>query len=212
VHERLIEVLQKHCDNDYKKPIALHTLAAFNSFYEIYKRNMEMPILLDSCCGVGESTVYFANKFKDHLTIGVDKSENRLQRNPYYINGSIENLYFFRGDIYDFWRLLVEHNISIQKHYVLYPNPWPKKNQLKRRIHGHPGFFNFAKISQYAQVRSNWKVYLQELNCALEIAQNGKSIVQKYMPEKCITPFERKYLNSGHCLYKLEYHHQKKLF
>lgn len=209
VHERLIEILQKHKNTEYKKSITLYTKASFNSFYEIYEQNKTRPIILDSCCGVGESTVRLAKEYKDFLTIGVDKSKYRLQKSPFYENRSIENLCLFQADIFDFWRLLIEHNIPVEKHFVLYPNPWPKKKQIKRRIHGHPVFYSFLKIGQYTEVRSNWKIYLEELRSALKYAQIQNTSLLKYRPKMCITPFEQKYFNSGHDLYRLEYNQNK---
>jgi hypothetical protein len=47
---------------------------------------------------------------------------------------------FVRADLVDYWRLLAEAGIGLARHYILYPNPWPKIGHLARRWHAHPVF------------------------------------------------------------------------
>lgn len=114
------------------------------------------------------------------------------------------NLFLVRADVIDFWRLALEHNWSIDKHYVLYPNPWPKKRQIKRRFHGHPVFFDMIRLAKYIELRSNWQIYAEEFAIALSIVAHQKiaaeeiKVVQHYF-----SPFEKKYAESGHRLFRV---------
>ena len=52
---------------------------------------------------------------------------------------------------------------NIEHHYILYPNPYPKKNRLKKRFYAHPSFpLILALGGEKIVVRSNWKGYLSE--------------------------------------------------
>lgn len=108
------------------------------------------------------------------------------------------NLFLVRADVIDFWRLALEHNWSIDKHYVLYPNPWPKKRQIKRRFHGHPVFFDMIRLAKYIELRSNWQIYAEEFAIALSVVAHQKiaaeeiKVVQHYF-----SPFEKNMPKAG---------------
>ena len=106
------------------------------------------------------------------------------------------------GDLVDYWRLLHETGIRPQRHYLLYPNPWPKVGQLHRRWHGHAVFPTMLALGGYFECRSNWRIYIDE--CAAAIAQlSGKALAgEAFETDSPITPFERKYTESGHALWR----------
>ena len=135
--------------------------------------------------------------------VGIDKSKNRLEKNYHWKESLPENILLLRSDIYDFWQLLNENNIAVEKHFVLFPNPWPKKQHLKRRIHAHPAFIDMLNICCSIELRSNWKIYLQEMEIAVNYFGGFNTSLMKYLPESFITPFERKYHKSGQELYLL---------
>ena len=163
------------------------------------------PLILDSCCGVGESSVVLARAFPDHYVIGVDQSESRLWRQNGGRPGDPElppNLDLVRADLVDYWRLLHEANICLARHYLLYPNPWPKIGQLARRWHGHAVFPAMLELGGILECRSNWRIYLDEFCFAIETLTQHPAVCENYAPEQVLTAFERKYLNSGHPLYR----------
>jgi tRNA (guanine-N7-)-methyltransferase len=98
------------------------------------------PLILDSCCGVGESSRLLARAFPNHYVIGVDQSASRLARGGGRAAECPANLDLVRADVVDYWRLLHEAGVRLDRHYLLYPNPWPKIGHLSRRWHGHPVF------------------------------------------------------------------------
>jgi tRNA G46 methylase TrmB len=107
-----------------------------------------------------------------------------------------------RADLVDYWRLLHETAIRPARHYLLYPNPWPKIGQLHRRWHGHAVFPVVAALGGAFECRSNWRVYIEE--CAAALAQLSEKAVacEAFETDAPITPFERKYLESGHALWR----------
>ncbi len=85
---------------------------------------------------------------------------------------------------------------------MLYPNPWPKIGQLGRRWHGHPVFPAVVALGGYFECRSNWRIYIEECAAALHQLTGIDVAAETYAAAAPITPFERKYLASGHRLWR----------
>ncbi|WP_300363033.1 methyltransferase domain-containing protein, partial [uncultured Pseudoalteromonas sp.] len=136
LHEKLDEIVLKHLSAEFKKPIAEHTQSAFDQVNEKVQA-FAGPIILDSCCGVGESTANLAKRHPDALVIGIDKSSHRLDKHDIEYKQTDAGQYILvQADLNDFWRLAVAANWQPSHHYLLYPNPWPKAKHLQRRWHG----------------------------------------------------------------------------
>lgn len=198
-HERLQQTVSKHLNSVSKRPIAEHTRSAFERM-QTWLARAEAPLILDACCGVGDSTRNLAREFPQHRVVGVDKSikrlsKERLQQDP-------ENMLLLQADLNDFYRLLVQSGLDVDRHYILYPNPWPKAAHLGRRWHGAPVFADIVRVCGPLELRSNWKLYLDEFQAALRIA-GIPSDIAAFTPETPITPFEAKYHASGQQLWRL---------
>ena len=193
----------RHLRSPFKKPIQDHNREAFEQAAELVAQ-WQGPVILDSCCGVGESTAWLAQEHPDALVIGVDKSAHRLQRHANYQTSAQGQRYLVvRADLQDFWRLAVEQHWQLEKHYILYPNPWPKAAHLSRRWHGSPVWPYVLGLGGELVMRSNWVTYLTEVASSLALvncAANLQPLLAKHDP---ITPFERKYQRSGQQLWQL---------
>ena len=196
IHEKLEEIVLKHVKHPSKKPYQQHTLDAFTEMDKIVKA-FKGELILDSCCGVGQSTRLLAKRNPNALVIGVDKSANRINRNVDELvqedsSKQISNFYLIRADLNDFYRLVLAAQWPVTQHYVLYPNPWPKSKHVQRRWHGSAVFPDMINIGQTMILRSNWRLYLEEFNFAAELVNlKGEfSIVNDIEP---LTPFEAKY-------------------
>lgn len=199
IHEKLTEVVTRHLAHPFQKPYSQHTLDAFAAVKSAVEQHTG-NIILDACCGVGESTKNLAHKYPEALVIGVDKSGHRIERNSEFIMP--DNGLLVQADLNDFYRLVAQQQWSISKHYVLYPNPWPKAKHLQRRWHGCAIFPTMIKLAPETELRSNWLIYLQEFQVALKLAGVESSITELTTSEP-ITPFERKYLASGQTCWQL---------
>lgn len=205
IHEHLATLLDRHAAAPFRKPYADYNRVAFSASCERWQQIApKAPLILDSCCGVGESSIALAKAFPDHYVIGVDQSESRLSRKS---SGKSDydvlpqNLDLVRADLVDYWRLMHDAGIRLARHYLLYPNPWPKIGHLSRRWHGHPVFPAMLELGGVLECRSNWKIYVDEFCFAVERLTAHPVACEPYAPEIALTPFERKYLNSGHALY-----------
>lgn len=200
VHENLRLLVQKHLESDFKKPIADHTKRAFDAVCARIEDVPGRPLILDACCGVGDSSRKLAELDDDCWVIGIDKSESRIMRErPTLFR---DNLILMRADLNDFYRLAVDAGWRLECHYILYPNPYPKSVHLKRRWHGSPVFPHMIKLGGRLEMRSNWPLYLEEFAVALEIAGHTADVTQFEAAEP-MTTFEAKYKESGQPLYRL---------
>jgi tRNA (guanine-N7-)-methyltransferase len=203
IHEHLATLLDRHLGSPFRKPYTDYNRAAFAASME--RRECVAPgapLILDSCCGVGESSIALAKAFPDHYVIGVDQSESRLTRGKPGGTDLPANLDLVRADLVDYWRLMKDAGIRLDRHYLLYPNPWPKIGHLARRWHGHPVFPAMLDLGGVLECRSNWRIYVDEFCFAVQRVTGLAAVCEPYVPDEALTPFERKYLNSGHVLFR----------
>ena len=214
IHEKLVEVVNKHLHCEFKKPYQAHTQQAFEEVNQRVKRfladNPHGELILDACCGVGQSTRLLAQQNPNALVIGVDKSAHRLDRNVKELNrldgsGQVDNFCLIRADLNDFYRLVKAAKWQVSKHYVLYPNPWPKSKHLQRRWHGSAVFPQMIAIGKQLILRSNWRLYLEEFQSALALAKINSELtpVPVSVSTQPLTPFEAKYQASGQQCWQL---------
>lgn len=205
VHDDLHHEVTRHLTHEFLKPYAEFSLQTFASLQQkvsdYLARNPSHHLIIDSCCGVGESTDVLASQHPDCLVIGIDKSLHRLDKSEFH-GDKRENCLLVRGDLNDLWRLIAAQPWPIKAHYLLYPNPWPKAKHLKRRWHASPVFPALLKIGQELTVRSNWDVYIEEFVEALKVA-GFKPNSNAYHADVAMTPFERKYWASGQQSFQL---------
>jgi tRNA G46 methylase TrmB len=203
IHEKLKEVVEKHLAFPSQKPFQQHSVQAFEQAHQRVQDHRG-DIIVDSCCGVGQSTRLLAKRYPNALVIGIDKSAHRINRNDELLQEvtatkDINNYLLLRADLNDFYRLVLKANWPIKKHYILYPNPWPKAKHIKRRWHGSAVFPCIINLGEEIILRSNWRLYLEEFQLAAEIAGKQGRITQ-VIDEQALTPFEAKYKASGqHC-------------
>ncbi|THF56583.1 tRNA (guanine(46)-N(7))-methyltransferase TrmB [Pseudothauera rhizosphaerae] len=202
VHENLARLVERHLREPFRKPYADYNRAAFEA--SLAGWDGRAPLILDAGCGVGHSTIQIARAFPDHWVIGVDQSADRLERRKPYPDALLpRNMVFVRADLVDYWRLLHDAGLRLARHYILYPNPWPKIGHLARRWHAHPVFPWLAKLGGVLECRSNWQVYIEEFALALGMAAGRPVAWERFEAEVPLTPFERKYRDSGQALFRV---------
>ncbi|WP_032094973.1 MULTISPECIES: tRNA (guanine(46)-N(7))-methyltransferase TrmB [unclassified Alteromonas] len=200
VHDKLDELVLKYQSSVNKRPVGEHTQAAFDEV-SLWLGGFTGPVILDSCCGVGESTATIAKAHPEARVIGVDKSAQRVEKHSHY-QIEQDNYCVIRADVNDFWRLVRQSNWQVVKHYLLYPNPYPKKTQVQKRWHGSAAMVDLMAITTNIEVRSNWLIYLMEF---AQAAKHYGSIcdLSEVKGANAMTPFERKYSGSGQTCWKL---------
>lgn len=201
VHEKLRLTVARHLVNDFRKPYAVHSLAAFSRLSAIVEAQAK-PLVFDSGCGVGESTLHLARQHPEALVIGIDKSDYRINKHQRLCEpDEATNYLLVRADLNDIWRLAAAAGWRLSRHYILYPNPWPKARHLQRRWHAAPVFPALLALGGCLELRSNWEIYVREFGLALGFA-GQRFVVERYKPGRAITPFERKYSQATQPLWR----------
>jgi tRNA (guanine-N7-)-methyltransferase len=209
IHRNLAALLERRRQAPFSKPYADYNRAAFAASIERWQRVAPgAPLILDACCGAGESSLILAARFPDHYVIGIDQSEVRLWRRlvaqaaPSAPPGWPPNVGFARADMVDYARLLRDAGVRLARHYLLYPNPWPKIGHLSRRWPAHPVFPALLELGGVLECRSNWRIYVEEFCFAVNALSGREARCEPFVPVSPLTPFERKYHASGHTLYR----------
>ncbi len=198
IHRRLDEIVRRHLEHEWRAPIHDYSRRAFADTLDWI--DPAIPLVLDSGCGTGVSTAELARHHPDHQVLGIDRSAVRLSR-----AGTLpDNARLVRAELADFWRLALTAGWRVGHHYLLYPNPWPKPGQMQRRWHGHPVFPTLLALGGHLELRSNFALYVKEFARALTVAGVEGVKVVSFRTSKAISPFERKYLLSGHRLFQLK--------
>jgi len=202
VHESLDASVRRHLDHAWRQPLHRPTLDVYRQLSKLALFADGSPFILDSGCGTGSSTQTLAGGHPGHLVIGVDQSSARLARSgvttSIYQSG---NCVLVRAELATFWRLLLKDGLVPVRHFLLYPNPWPKPGHLARRWHGHPVFPDLLAVGGDIELRCNWEIYALEFARAVQLATGEPVKAQRIRPETAISPFEKKYMERGHSLY-----------
>jgi tRNA (guanine-N7-)-methyltransferase len=203
VHPRLETVVDVHLAEPSRDPVHPPTVEAFEALGALGVTGRE-KLVLDSGCGTGDSTRQLAGMLPDCLVIGVDKSLARLSRTGARSYPHREgNALWLRAELASFWRLARADGWRLHRHYLLYPNPWPKPGQLRRRWHAHPVFPDLLGLGGRLEMRCNWDIYALEFALAAGRVL-GREVCPGSVEESgLVSPFERKYRASGHPLYSV---------
>jgi tRNA G46 methylase TrmB len=203
VHPRLADAVRRHLAAPAAAPIADHAHAAFAALRAALAQRAA-PLVLDSGCGTGASSLALAAAHRDCLVVGVDQSAARLRaRLDDGVHGWREGVLFLRTDVAQLWRLMAKAGLRVARHYLLYPNPWPKSVHYLRRWPMHPAWPYLLQLSGELELRTNWRVYADECAAALALSGMAARIESLSLDAEPLTPFERKYRASGHALLRL---------
>lgn len=203
IHPQLRQCVLKHVQHDWQQPLHAATVVVFQRLLPILRR-ADWPILLDSACGTGDSTLALASRHPGHWVVGIDQSALRLQRLAPEGLGVYGNAILLRAELCSFWRLFVAAGWRAEQNYLLYPNPWPKAAHLRRRWHGHPVFPVLMQTAAQFELRSNWRLYVEEFALAASWLGAHADPVTAAAIELPLSPFERKYYDSGQVLWRVQ--------
>jgi tRNA (guanine-N7-)-methyltransferase len=203
LHPSLSQVVQKHLAGGWRQPFAEHNAQAFARLDQWrQQQGMDRPLWLDSGCGTARAGVTLARAHPQALVVAIDQSAARLQRGEQRFFPLPDNVLLLRAECADLWRLMVQAGWRIDRHFLLYPNPWPKPGHLQRRWHGHPVFPDLLALGGRLELRSNWPLYVEEMAVALALSGHAAQ-AGPFHPDEPLTDFEDKYSLSGHGLWRL---------
>lgn len=196
---------KKHATAIYRRPFSISQITAFEKA-ENWLLKCKKQIIIDSGCGTGDSTLWLSQAFPQCVILGIDQSPVRLNKAKAKLQESkFPNVLFIRARLEDFWRLMLEAQWPIIRHYIFYPNPWPKAEHHSRRWHGHSVFPDLISLSPYLEIRSNWQLYLEELSIAVFALTGINAYPQAIAQPEGISAFEKKYRDCQSKCYILQY-------
>ena len=200
IHSQLGDVLTRHQKHPDQTPIAPYSTAIWpqvQAFAAVYP-----SLILDLGCGTGESSQNLAHRHPDSGVLGLDRSSVRLGKAH---SDMASNYLHLRGDQYDLVRLMHANSMRAEKIYLLYPNPSPKPEHLKRRWHAHPIWPTLLDVTDHIELRTNWAIYAEEFAFALQAlgwtAKLAQFEIDAHAP--ALSLFEAKYARSGHALWRV---------
>jgi tRNA (guanine-N7-)-methyltransferase len=204
VHPQLEKHVRRHLEKTWSQPFHHPSTDAYRHLNNEGVLSGDRAIILDSGCGTGKSTQRLAELFPRHIVIGVDQSQVRLAKSGvssgFSRNG---NCILLRAELSTFWRLLLIDGHTPERHFLFYPNPWPKPGHLKRRWHGHPVFPHLLSLGGEIEMRCNWEIYALEFAQAVNMATGADIRPEIINPDNGISPFEQKYLHRGQTLFSV---------
>jgi len=203
IHDDLDMRVRRYRDTAFQKPPADHSRKAFDTLMTISSDHRGVPLILDSGCGTGDSTRAIATRHPDHLVIGIDRSLVRLTREREALP---DNARLVRGDLMDLYPMMAGEGWQLARHYLLYPNPYPKSAHLTRRWHACPVFPSMLALGGTLELRTNWQVYAEEFVHALTVHDRESTLEEATSDGNSLTPFEKKYKLSGHRLWHVLAH------
>ncbi len=198
--EKLERSLHRHQCHPWRRPPAAFSLELWRCL-ETW-RHPTRALFLDLGCGRGLATRQLAERFPEAQVLGIDKSAHRLRDAP----PLSPEMALVRGELQDLVPLMVQAGWKAEQVYVLYPNPWPKSTQAKRRWPHHPLFPLIVRLGPL-EMRTNWELYAQEWAQAcriLGIEVEGPHPLEQ--PSWPTTSFEKKYRAQGLTLWKVNSH------
>jgi len=137
------------------KKINLEKYYSLVNKYKIKKINMQNKLILDIGSGYGETSIYYAINHKDHNIISIDKYINgNLNLLKKMENLKLNNIFLYTGNVIEFLDKY-KNNIYFNKVSIFFPDPWPKKKHIKRRLINE-NFLN--NIYQY--LTDNAEIYI----------------------------------------------------
>lgn len=166
-----------------------------------------MPVDLEIGAGVGLHSIQYAKQNRDRQLISIERTKNKYRKffNEVNRDEKIGNLYPLHADAIAWVAHYLEES-SIEKVFILYPNPEPK-NKNQRWI--HMPFFGYllSRLKSGGEVllATNLKSYADEFGFyAREHWGISNAIMRKVDPSKPPrTHFEKKYLERGDVCYEI---------
>lgn len=201
--------IDRHRAHPSRAPIPPAQREAFEEIVAFFKARPG-PWIFDTGCGTGLSTHRLA-RLHGLPVVGVDRSAARLARGERGVEERSEQALVLRADLPAIWKLMRQAGLRATRCYLLYPNPAPKTSLMGRRWYAHPSFEDLLATCESLELRTNWSVYAEEFAHALSYRLGRPHAIEGFSLEarEPLSPFEHKYHESGHRLFRVCSEHSR---
>ncbi len=157
--------------------------------------------------GYGESLAHKAQFYKNKNFVGCEVYTNGVSNLASLLEeNNIENAKIFNGDSRIFLENLLDN--SLETIYILFPDPWPKKKQNKRRLINE----EFIEL-MYKKLIDNGKViFVSDIEDYIEWTKEKFNNVNKFIEKEITKPdwwittrYQEKAIEAGRNSYFLEF-------
>ena len=152
---------------------------------------------LEIGAGTGDFAIQYAQNHPERYLIAIERTTNKFTKFKNKL-ADVQNLLALHADA----RSVVVHCIppdSLERIFLLYPNPYPKKKQSNQRWHNMP-FFDFLLTRLKSQgellMATNIEDYFMDYKSALPQKSGLEIIEAQAISSETVprTAFEKKYL------------------
>lgn len=107
--------------------------------------NNDHPITIELACGRGEYSVGMAALFQDRNFVGIDIKGDRIWKgSTWAVEKELDNVGFLRAQIHTLENFFEENEVA--EIWLTFPDPRPKKRDIKRRLTNNWFFDLYKKI------------------------------------------------------------------
>tara|TARA_B100000029_G_scaffold503756_1_gene581329 strand:- start:2100 stop:2726 length:627 start_codon:yes stop_codon:yes gene_type:complete len=156
--------------------------------------------------GNGESVIYMADKNKIENYVAIESYTRGISKIINTINKKrINNIFPLYGDAIDYFESFFQTN-TINKIFIFFPDPWPKKKHRKRRL-----INEYSIQLLFDKLKKNGILQFSTDN--MDYAYSVKKLFSQYLNKKIefsshrgfrpITKYERKSLSSNSLIFDL---------
>ena len=168
---------------------------------ELFRR--EAPLHVDLGCGDGSFLCELAPQLTKKNFLGIERLRRRVEK-ARRKSETIDNVRILRAEISHAVRYLLPEN-SVVTFYLLFPDPWPKRRQQRRRIFTREFLDCIAAALQKGgllRVMTDQLDYFQQIK-GLGEAHPQFEIVDVDDVTLPSTKFERRFCEKGAPIYRL---------
>ena len=173
--------------------------------WQIEQRQRKLKVLLESRlkglrtitleigCGHGHFLTAYAERFPEEFCVGIDVNRLRIDRAVIKAERSqAKNLWFLCAEAMEFLKFL-PRTVKLEKIWILYPDPWPKKRHLKNRIIQEDFLKALAEVcrsSAKLHIKSDQAGFMEWTRELILASDEWRSCRPQALPEVATTVFQ----------------------
>ena len=158
------------------------------------------PIVIDIGFGDAQSFIYDVAENKDYVFIGIEPYKKGFARAvQFYEENFPENMFLFNGDAREFFES-IKYKINLIR--IHFPDPWPKKKHIKRRLITKDFFliaWNILKKNGSIEIITDSSIYQKHIEELIDHQEYFKQI-SDFPISYQISTFNKKAIRKGHTI------------
>lgn len=170
--------------------------------------NQSISLNIEIGCGVGMHPLLYSTQ-SDTPLIAIERTKEKFRKfkNSFIKAGAPEHILPIHADAINFFVHFIQDN-SVDKIFILYPNPYPKEKQANQRFHHMPfmeKIYSSLKCDGELLLVTNIQSYAQEAKDNFTGNWGFKIKYSKTLKDGDIIPrthFEKKYLEDKQTCYE----------